>query len=111
VLLHHLVVEAEDKEGCDPLADEEGFMLAAGGLEADGTDDGGDGGSEEDCGWDGAGELFNGCGELVFLGFTGNYAIVGHLGNLLELQRRCAARYREMRKAEGEARLGWEEFR
>lgn len=77
--LDEFVVDAEEEEGCGPLADEEGGMLLPRGLKDYGNGHGGEGKAEINTGWNLCGAFFDGGGDLIFLSFTFGYAVVGHI--------------------------------
>ncbi len=82
VLLDHLVVNPQEKERGGPLADEQGMMVFAVGLEEERTQDRGQGRAQEKAGGQLGGVALHQGGSLIFRDFSGAYAII-HLLNLL----------------------------
>jgi hypothetical protein len=76
VLLDHLVVDPEQKEGGGPLSNEQGVMVFAGGFKDEGARDGSQGGAKEKAGGQLGGVAFHHCSRLIFRYFSGAYAIV-----------------------------------
>jgi hypothetical protein len=79
VLLDHLVVDPEQKEGGGPLSDEQGVMVFAGGLKDEGARDCSEGRAKEKAGGQLGGVAFHHCGRLIFRYFSGAYTIIHFL--------------------------------
>src|SRR5580658_3499368 len=79
MLLDHLVVDPEQKEGGGPLSDEQCMVVFAGGLKDEGAQNGSQGGAKEKAAGQLGGVAFHDCGRLIFRYFSGAYTIIHFL--------------------------------